>query len=447
MVSRESIVKPSSVARAALAVAFCVLASTAADAQPVTKAPPRLPANPSASGRIPAGVDTGSPASSDTQQLGTPVPPALGAESSEMRARGAAARAAARPKSPASAIDCVRPAASSPAAKGAPGAAADAGAVRRAAFGMAESKLAVFGAIAANVAIAAMKFAGAAATGSSAMLSEGIHSLVDSGDGVLLLVGMRLASRPADERHPFGYGKELYFWSLIVAVLIFGVGGGVSIYEGVLRLLDARPLDDAGWSYAILGAAAVFEGASLAVAVRQFKKSIGDAPFWESLRTSKDPTLYTVMAEDSAALAGLAAAAIGVFGSHTLRMPAFDAGASIVIGLLLCGVSTLLIVQARKLLVGEAVDTDVAEAIRAIAQGEPSVHRAGWPLTMHLGPDDVLLALDAEFKTGVPAEEVARAVNRIEDAVRQRFPEIGRIYIESRRVTAPEAGPEAALSP
>jgi cation diffusion facilitator family transporter len=312
---------------------------------------------------------------------------------------------------------------------------------------MAESKLAVFGAIAANVAIAAMKFAGAAATGSSAMLSEGIHSLVDSGDGVLLLVGMRLASRPADERHPFGYGKELYFWSLIVAVLIFGVGGGVSIYEGILRLLDARPLDDAGWSYAILGAAAVFEGASLAVAVRQFKKSIGDAPFWESLRTSKDPTLYTVMAEDSAALAGLAAAAIGVFGSHTLRMPAFDAGASIVIGLLLCGVSTLLIVQARKLLVGEAVDTDVAEAIRAIAQGEPSVHRAGWPLTMHLGPDDVLLALDAEFKTGVPAEEVARAVNRIEDAVRQRFPEIGRIYIESRRVTAPEAGPEAALSP
>jgi len=312
---------------------------------------------------------------------------------------------------------------------------------------MAESKLAVFGAIAANVAIAAMKFTGAAATGSSAMLSEGIHSLVDSGDGVLLLVGMRLADRPADERHPFGYGKELYFWSLIVAVMIFGVGGGVSIYEGILRLLDPRPLEDAGWSYAILGAAAVFEGASLGVALWQFKKSIGDEPFWQSLRTSKDPTLYTVMAEDSAALLGLAAAAIGIFGSHQLRMPAFDAGASIVIGLLLCGVSTLLIVQARKLLVGAAVASDVAEAIRAIAQGEPSVHRAGWPLTMYLGPDDVLLALDAEFNAGVPAEEVSRAVNRIEDAVRKRFPEIGRIYIESRRVTPSEAGPEAALAP
>jgi cation diffusion facilitator family transporter len=314
------------------------------------------------------------------------------------------------------------------------------------AIAMAESKLAVFGAIAANVAIAAMKFVGAAATGSSAMLSEGIHSLVDTGDGVLLLVGMRLADRPADERHPFGHGKELYFWSLIVAVMIFGVGGGVSIYEGILRLLDPRPMEDAGWSYAILGAAAVFEGGSLAVGLWQFKKSIGDEPFWRSLRTSKDPTLYTVLAEDSAALLGLAAAAIGVFGSHQLRMPAFDAGASIVIGLLLCGVSTLLIAQARKLLVGEAVAADVAQEIRAIAQGEPSVHRAGWPLTMYLGPDDVLLALDAEFNAGVPAEEVSRAVNRIEDAVRKRFPEIGRIYIESRRVTPREAGPEAALS-
>jgi cation diffusion facilitator family transporter len=311
---------------------------------------------------------------------------------------------------------------------------------------MADSKLAVFGAIAANAAIAVMKFVGAAATGSSAMLSEGIHSMVDTGDGLLLLVGMRLAQRPPDERHPFGYGKELYFWSLIVAVLIFGVGGGVSIYEGVLRLLAPKPIEDAGWSYAILAGAAVFEGTSLTIAVRQFKRSIGAEPFWASLKTSKDPTLYTVMAEDSAALAGLLAAAIGVFGSHTLGLPAFDAAASIVIGLLLCGVSTLLILQSRKLLVGEAVDAEMAEAIRAIAQSEPSVHRAGWPLTMHLGPDDVLLALDAEFNTGVPAEDISRAINRMEAAVRERFPEIGRIYIESRRVSPAEVAPQAALA-
>ena len=311
---------------------------------------------------------------------------------------------------------------------------------------MADSKLAVFGAIGANAAIAVMKFVGAAATGSSAMLSEGIHSTVDTGDGLLLLVGMRLADRPADQRHPFGYGKELYFWSLIVAVLIFGVGGGVSVYEGVLRLLDPKPVEDVGWSYAILGVAALFEGTSFTIALREFKRSIGDEPFWKSLRTSKDPTLYTVMAEDSAALAGLAAAAIGVWGSHALDMPAFDAGASIFIGLLLCGVSSLLIYQSRKLLVGEGVDPEMAEAIRAIAQSERDVHRAGWPLSMHLGPDDVLLALDAEFCDGVPAEDVSAAINRIEAEIRRRFPEIGRIYIESRVVSPAEASAAPTLA-
>ncbi|MDQ6638113.1 MAG: cation diffusion facilitator family transporter [Pseudomonadota bacterium] len=311
---------------------------------------------------------------------------------------------------------------------------------------MADSKLAVVGAIAANVAIAAMKFVGAAATGSSAMLSEGIHSTVDTGDGLLLLVGMRLADQPADERHPFGHGKELYFWSLIVAVLIFGVGGGVSIYEGILHLLDPRPLEDAGWNYAILGGAALFEGASFAIALRQFKRSIGEEPFWRSLRSSKDPTLYTVMAEDGAALAGLLAAALGIYGSHALQQPAIDAAASIVIGLLLCAVSSLLIVQSRKLLVGEAVDAATAEEIRRIAQSEKEVHRAGWPLTMHLGPDDVLLAFDAEFRDDVAAEDVSRAVNRIEQAIRARFPEIGRIYIESRRVSAAQAAPRAAVA-
>ncbi len=182
------------------------------------------------------------------------------------------------------------------------------------------------------------------------------------------------------------------------------------------------------------------------IALRQFKQSIGAEPFWKSLRTSKDPTLYTVMAEDSAALAGLAAAALGVWGSHSLGMPAFDAGASIFIGLLLCGVSSLLIYQSRKLLVGEGVDAEMAEEIRTIAQGEPNVHRAGWPLSMHLGPDDVLLALDCEFRDGVPAEDVSAAVNRIERAIRERFPEIGRIYIESRGVSAAQARPEAALA-
>ncbi len=309
---------------------------------------------------------------------------------------------------------------------------------------MAESRLAVFGAVAANVAIATMKFAGAAATGSAAMLSEGIHSTVDTGNGLLLLVGLRLADRPADEQHPFGYGKELFFWSLIVAVLIFGVGGGVSIYEGVVRLVTPHALDDPTWSYAILAGSAVFEGTSLAIAVHQFRSTSPGKPFWRALASSKDPSLYTVIAEDSVALAGLAAAALGIYGADRWKMPALDAIASIVVGLLLCVVSTLLIVQARRLLVGEAVDAATAARIRAIAQGEPTVHRAGWPLTMYLGPDDVLLALDVEFRRSESAAEIARAVDRIESAVRESVSEVGRIYIEARRVDVADALPVPA---
>jgi cation diffusion facilitator family transporter len=304
---------------------------------------------------------------------------------------------------------------------------------------MAESRVAVYGAIGANFAIAAMKFVGAAVTGSSAMLSEGIHSVVDGGDGVLLLVGLNLSQRRADERHPFGYGKELYFWSLIVAVLIFGVGGGVSVYEGILHVLDPAPLEDPTWNYAILGGAALFEGASLALAVRQFLAAKGDAPFGRALRRSRDPSVYTVMAEDSAALLGLVAAALGIWSSHAFSMPVLDGVASIVIGVLLCGVASLLIRQSRTLLVGAAVDAATAREIRRIATAEAQVRRAAWPLTMYFGPDDVLLALDAEFEPTVPAEEVQAAVNRIERAIRARFPKIRRIYIEARRVGEADA--------
>ena len=300
---------------------------------------------------------------------------------------------------------------------------------------MAESKIAVYGAIAANAGIAAMKFAGAAFTGSSAMLSEGIHSLVDTGDGALLLVGMHMSQRKADEQHPFGHGKELYFSSLIVAVLIFGVGGGVSIYEGILHVLDPAPLEDPFWNYLILGGAALFEGASLAIAIRQFVKEKGDEPIGEALRTSKDPSVYTVMAEDSAALLGLLAAALGVWGSHALQMPVLDGVASIVIGLLLCAVASLLILQSRKLLVGAAVDTEMARTVRRLAAEEREVERSAWPLTMYLGPDEVLLALDVEFRAAAEGEAIQQAVNRIERAIRARYPEIKRIYIEAHRIT------------
>jgi cation diffusion facilitator family transporter len=302
---------------------------------------------------------------------------------------------------------------------------------------MAESTRAVYGAIAANVGIAITKFVAAAFTGSSAMLSEAIHSCVDTGNGALLLVGMHLSRRKPSPEHPFGHGKELYFWSLIVAVLIFGAGGGVSAYEGVLHMLDPAPLEDATWNYVVLGIAAVFEGASFSIAFRQFMKEKGDVPLWRALRRSKDPSTYTVLAEDSAALAGLAAAALGVFGSHYLDQPVLDGAASVVIGVLLCAVAVLLIREARGLLIGEGVERETAAAIRDIAESHACVRHAAEPLSMYIGPEDVLLTLDVKFDPKSTARDIAHAIADIEHDIRARYPRVKRIYIEAASIAAP----------
>jgi cation diffusion facilitator family transporter len=309
---------------------------------------------------------------------------------------------------------------------------------------MAESKIAVYGAIAANVAIAVTKFVAAGFSGSSAMLSEGIHSAVDAGNGGLLLVGLHMSKKPATPEHPFGHGKELYFWSLIVAVLVFGQGGGMSIFEGVMHMRQPEPLTDPTWSYVVLGMAALFEGASFSVALRQFRRQSAGRPFWSSLHGSKDPAVYTVLAEDGAALAGLAVAGAGVWASHSLNRPVLDGAASVVIGCILAGVAILLIRESRGLLVGEGVRPDTAAAIRAIAQQQPQVQKTGLPLTMYLGADDVLLAIDVVFAEGVAADDAAASVERIELDIRQRFPQITRIYIESRNALSGQPLPEAA---
>ncbi len=300
---------------------------------------------------------------------------------------------------------------------------------------MAESKLAVYCAIGANLAIAVTKFIAAGVTGSSAMLSEGIHSTVDSGNGVLLLVGMKLSKRTATPEHPFGHGKELYFWSLMVAVLIFGLGGGISAYEGILHILHPEPLRDPTWNYIVLGAAALFESSSFVVAMRQFLVTKRDVPFWHSLKTSKDPTMYTVLAEDAAALVGLGLAALGVYVSHRFAMPIVDGVASVAIGALLAGVAVLLIVQSRGLLIGEGVAPETARAIRDLAVCNPRVRDATAPLTMYLGPDEILLALDVEFERDATTDEIVSAVANIERDIRNRYPKITRTYIEARSLT------------
>jgi cation diffusion facilitator family transporter len=295
---------------------------------------------------------------------------------------------------------------------------------------MAESRVAVYGAIAANVAIAATKFAVAGVTGSSAMLSEAIHSLVDTGNDILLLVGMVRSRRPATPEHPFGHGKELYFWSLIVGVLIFGVGGGISFYEGVLHVRDGPPLTDPFRNYVVLAAAAVFESASFVVAWRQFARERGRTPFWRALRTSKDPTTFTVVAEDAAALAGLAIAALGVFLSHELDLPELDGMASMLIGLLLALVAVLLIRESRGLLVGEGIKPETARAIQDVLRGEAGVTEVGPVLSMYIGPEEALVAVEVRFAPDTPTSEAAEAVRRAQDAIRERFPKLKRIYID-----------------
>lgn len=303
---------------------------------------------------------------------------------------------------------------------------------------MAASKVAIYGAIAANVAIAVTKFIVAGFTGSSAMMSEGIHSAVDTFNGVLLLVGLKLSKRPATPEHPFGHGKELYFWSLIVAVLIFGLGGGVSFYEGVRHIRHPEPLQDPMWNYVVLAAAAVFEGASFVVALRQFMKQKGKMPFWEALQSSKDPTTYTVLAEDSAALVGLLVAGLGIRASHTFNVPELDGVASALIGLLLAGVAVVLIRESRGLLIGEGIRPETARAIREIALAQPKVRDIGRILSMYVGPDDVLVTMDLDFDAGTVASEAGAAIDSVQQQVREQFPMIKRLFIETG-TAAPQA--------
>ena len=294
---------------------------------------------------------------------------------------------------------------------------------------MAESTKAIYAAIAGNLAIAATKFTAAAFTGSSAMLSEGIHSLVDTGNGGLLLLGVKKSQKPADADHPLGYGKELYFWTLIVAVLIFGVGGGVSAYEGILHLLHPSELKNVGWSYAVLGSSLVFEGISLNVAWKQFQATKERVGIWESIRESKDPTTFTVLFEDAAAMLGLLAAAVGVFLSHQSGNPSFDGIASIIIGLILAVVALLLIYESKGLLVGEGMDAGELEKLRLLAKSMQGIETVDRVVTMHFGPETVLLAIAVKLRPDLSLEQAESVVEDLQRKIRQRRTEIKHIFI------------------
>ena len=298
------------------------------------------------------------------------------------------------------------------------------------------SKLVIYAALAGNLLVALTKASAAAWTGSSAMLSEAVHSLVDTGNEVLLLYGMRRSARQADPEHPLGYGRELYFWSFIVALMFFALGAGVSLYEGILHILFPKPITDPLVNYLVLALAFLFEGVSWLVALRQFRALKGPLGYYEAFRRSKDPISFMVLFEDSAALIGILIAALGTFAATTLDAPVFDGVASILIGLVLAGTASLLARESKSLLLGERADIKLSESILRIAEEGSLATRANGVLTVHLAPDQILVALSLEFADDLRAPQIEDAVINIERKIRAAHPEVVTLFVKPQTAIA-----------
>jgi len=295
-----------------------------------------------------------------------------------------------------------------------------------------ESKKVIFAALAGNLMIAATKFAAAAYTGSSAMVSEAIHSVVDTGNQGLLLLGMHRAQRPADQTHPFGYGMELYFWAFVVAIMVFAVGAGVSIYEGVDKLRFPHSISDPHINYIVLGIAVAFEGSAWFIAYREFNRTKGSRSILSAVARSKDPTIFTVLFEDTAAMLGLIVAFVGIALGQVFNDSAWDAYASVVIGLILAPTAALLARECKGLLIGEGANAQVIAGIRDIVSGHTGIIAVNELLTMHFGPEDVLLNLSLDFADGLSSAEVETAISDMEQRIKQVHPEIKRVFIEAQ---------------
>lgn len=295
-----------------------------------------------------------------------------------------------------------------------------------------DSRKVIYAAIVANLGIAIAKFIVAGITGSAAMVAEGIHSAVDTGNELLLLLGERRSTRKPDRKHPFGYGKSLYFWALIVALSVFSLGGGLSIYHGVAALQDPPPLEDPLWNYVVLGAAALFEGYSWNVSRKALNAKRGPGmTLWQTVRASKDASVFTVFIEDSAALLGIAIAAVGIALGHYFDNPYADPVASILIGLLLVGAAITLARETGGLLVGEGIEGAQLESLRALFLREPALESVASLRTMQLGPEEVLLAASVQFRRGLQIGEVEQAIARIETAIGAANPVIRHVYFEA----------------
>ncbi len=298
------------------------------------------------------------------------------------------------------------------------------------------SKKVIYAALAGNTLIAVCKFAAAFWTGSSAMLSEAIHSLVDTGNQGLMLYGLKRSKQPADERHPFGYGSEIYFWSFVVAILIFAVGAGVSIYEGVEKLRHPHPITDIYVNFIVLGAAFAFEASAWFVAYKEFSKERGTHGYVEAIRRSKDPTIITVLFEDTAAMFGLSFAIGGLLVAWLADIPEADGAASILIGLVLATTAAILAYETKGLLIGERAGSEVINGIREIIGAQKGITNLNELLTLHNGPEDILVTISVDFADRLSSAEVERTVSELEAAIKGRFPLVTRVFIEAQSWTA-----------
>lgn len=292
------------------------------------------------------------------------------------------------------------------------------------------SKKVIYAALAGNLLISILKFAAASFTKSSAMLSEAIHSLVDTGNQVLLLYGLDKSKKAADEKHPFGYGMELYFWSFIVAISVFGLGATVSLYEGVEKILHPHAIENAYINYIVLSASFVFESIVWYIALKEFNKERGKAKVWASIKNSKDPTTFVVLFEDSAALLGLLVALIGVYMADQMNLPIFDGIASVVIGLILAGTALILARETKGLLIGEAASDLFAERVREIVAVDDNIIGINELRSMHMGPHDILLALSLDFNNEISAGEVENSITTLERQIKSDYADVKRVFIE-----------------
>lgn len=306
------------------------------------------------------------------------------------------------------------------------------------------SKKVIYAALVGNSLIAVCKFIAAGITGSSAMLSEAIHSVVDSGNQLLLLYGIRKANKAPDDKHPFGYGMELYFWTFVVAILIFAIGAGLSLYKGFVHIQHPEPINSPYVNYVVLILSMVFEGVAWMIAYRAFNEVRGDEPFFKAIRHSKDPTIFTVLFEDTAAMIGLAIALLGVAGSHLLGWHILDGLASIGIGFVLAAVAMFLAIESKGLLIGEGADPAVVGDIRSYLKDDRRIKQVNEVLTMHFGPDEILLNVSLDFEDGLPAEAVETAISEFEFAIKSKFPSIRRVFIEAQSWSGHQKDVEAS---